>query len=99
MWGRGGLGLISSSNFYVPQVNLPGSMAAFIRPAAIPVPVPVSSTGGSSGLGLLAGLGQAPDILGPGPLFGPDFWLAAYAQKYWPWIAGGVVLLLLLSRK
>ena len=26
----GGLGLISSSNFYVPQVNLPGSMASFV---------------------------------------------------------------------
>jgi hypothetical protein len=26
MLGRGGLGLITSSNFFVPQVNLPGSM-------------------------------------------------------------------------
>jgi hypothetical protein len=36
MLGRGGFGLISTSNFYVPQVNLSGSMAAFVQAAAIP---------------------------------------------------------------
>jgi hypothetical protein len=35
--GTSGMGLISSSNFYVPQVNLPGSMASFVTPAGIPV--------------------------------------------------------------
>jgi hypothetical protein len=31
---RNGLGLLTSSNFYVPQVNLPGSMASFVTPPA-----------------------------------------------------------------
>jgi hypothetical protein len=29
--------LISPSNFFVPQVNLPGSMATFVMPAGVPV--------------------------------------------------------------
>jgi hypothetical protein len=33
MLRRGGLGLITSSNFFMPQVNLPGSMASFVTPA------------------------------------------------------------------
>ena len=33
---RRGLGLITSSNFFVPQVNPPGSMAGFVRPASAP---------------------------------------------------------------
>ena len=37
MVARRGLGLITSSNFYVPQANLPGSMASFVTPAAIAV--------------------------------------------------------------
>jgi hypothetical protein len=41
--GTSGLGLISSSNFYVPQVNLQGSMASFAMPAGIPLPVPVTA--------------------------------------------------------
>ena len=36
----GGLGLITASNFYLPQVNVPGSMGTFILPAAVPVPAP-----------------------------------------------------------
>lgn len=48
--GTSGLGLLTSSNFYVPQVNLPGSMASFVAPAAIPAPV-VMSGGKMSGLG------------------------------------------------
>jgi hypothetical protein len=41
------LGLITSSNFFVPQVNVPGSMASFVAPAAVvsPVPVPVAANG------------------------------------------------------
>ena len=50
--GTSGMGLISSSNFYVPQVNLPGSMASFVTPAGIPVPVPVAAG--------MHGLGQQP---------------------------------------
>jgi hypothetical protein len=45
MWATHGFGLISSSNFYVPQVNLPGSMASFVMPAAIPAPVVVPTKG------------------------------------------------------
>jgi hypothetical protein len=30
------LGLITSSSFFVPQINLPGSMASFVLPA-IPI--------------------------------------------------------------
>ena len=40
-----GTGLLTSSNFYVPQVNLPGSMASFVSPAGIPAPVVVPATG------------------------------------------------------
>lgn len=52
--GTAGMGLISSSNFYVPQVNLPGSMASFVTPAgvtgAIPV-VPATTSTAMHGLG------------------------------------------------
>ena len=59
-----GMGLISSSNFYVPQVNLPGSMAAFIRPAGARVPVMIV---GGAGLGRIVrrgrrGLGQDQNV-------------------------------------
>lgn len=60
--GTHGLGLITSSNFYVPQVNMPGSMASFVTPAGvsamIPAPVSVPATA-------LRGLGQ-----GASPLIG-----------------------------
>jgi hypothetical protein len=49
--GTAGMGLISSSNFYVPQVNLPGSMASFVLPAAIPGPVVATPSGTMNGLG------------------------------------------------
>ena len=42
--GTSGMGLITSSNFYVPQVNLPGSMASFVTPAGIPQPVVIPAT-------------------------------------------------------
>ena len=49
-----GLGLITSSNFYVPQVNLPASMASFVTPAGIPVvAVPVNRGLGQSSTPLL----------------------------------------------
>jgi hypothetical protein len=37
------LGVISSSSFFVPQVNLPGSMASFVWPAAIPILMTIPS--------------------------------------------------------
>ena len=60
MVARRGLGLITSSNFYVPQVNLPGSMATFVRPAAIPIAVARAKTG----MGL-RGLGQDSPVYAP----------------------------------
>lgn len=51
--GTSGLGLISSSNFYVPQVNMPGSMASFVTPAGVTAAIPVVPTTatGMHGLG------------------------------------------------
>jgi hypothetical protein len=45
----GGIGLISSSSFFVPQVPELSSMASFVTPAAatpvsVPVPAPVPSS-------------------------------------------------------
>ena len=48
----GGMGLLTSSNFFVPQVNVPGSMATFVAPAAIPPPVVLPAK--MSGLGYSA---------------------------------------------
>jgi hypothetical protein len=45
----GGLGLITASNFYLPQVNVPGSMGTFILPAAVPVPAPPAAPIASNG--------------------------------------------------
>ena len=52
--GTSGMGLLTSSNFFVPQVNVPGSMATFVAPAAIPAPVVVPAGGKMSGLGYSA---------------------------------------------
>jgi hypothetical protein len=49
--GTSGMGLITSSNFYVPQVNMPGSMATFVPPAALPSPVALVPANGMRGLG------------------------------------------------
>jgi len=49
--GTSGMGLLTSSNFYVPQVNVPGSMATFVAPAAIPAPVVLPAGAGMKGLG------------------------------------------------
>jgi hypothetical protein len=51
--GTAGMGLLTSSNFYVPQVNVPGSMATFVTPAGIPVPVAIPAAG-------MKGLGAQP---------------------------------------
>ncbi len=37
-FGLRGMGLLSPSSFYVPQVNAPGSMGSFVRPSAVPAP-------------------------------------------------------------
>lgn len=49
--GASGMGLLTSSNFYVPQVNVPGSMATFVAPAALPAPVVATAGAKMSGLG------------------------------------------------
>jgi hypothetical protein len=50
--GTAGMGLISSSNFYVPQVNMPGSMASFVTPAGVTGAIPVvPAAAGMHGLG------------------------------------------------
>jgi len=46
------LGLISSGNFFVPQVNLPGSMATFAIPAGVPVAVATPARSNDPGLPL-----------------------------------------------
>jgi hypothetical protein len=77
------LGLITGSSFFVPQVNLPGSMASFVVPAAVVSPVPVPLT---------TGLGQS--LTDSSPIFDmPSLLLAAY----WPYIVGGVLLLIALG--
>jgi hypothetical protein len=60
MNARNGLGLITGSNFFVPQVPVSGSMATFVRPGAIPVPVAMAANGEkpTRGLRRLGGLGQ-----------------------------------------
>lgn len=54
--GTSGMGLITSSNFYVPQVNLPGSMATFVPPAALPVVVPSTAMKGLGASAMNQGL-------------------------------------------
>ena len=49
--GTSGMGLLTSSNFYVPQVPIPGSMASFVTPAGIPIPAPVPVSTSMHGLG------------------------------------------------
>jgi hypothetical protein len=45
MVGFSGMGLLAPSSFYVPQVNVNGSMGQFVLPAGIPVGAPASSAG------------------------------------------------------
>jgi hypothetical protein len=76
--GRGGFGLITSSNFFVPQVNRHSSMARFVAPAAIPRQVVVANANAKRGLGSARsgywrpnrGLGVAP----PECLSGQSIW-------------------------
>jgi hypothetical protein len=49
-----GMGLITSSNFFVPQVNVPGSMATFVTPAGVTAAIPVAAPAAAAGL---SGLG------------------------------------------
>ena len=51
-FGVSGMGIISPSNFYVPQVNAPGSMGRFITPAGVTSAIPVASAAGARGMGL-----------------------------------------------
>lgn len=51
--GTAGMGMITSSNFYTPQVNMPGSMASFVTPAGVTAAIPVIPTAAA-----LHGLGQ-----------------------------------------
>jgi hypothetical protein len=90
-----GLGLITPSNFYVPQINLPGSMATFVLPAAVPIPVQIGANSGK-----VPGLGQ-PDLFPQGISLPMNFdFIGGFFQTYWPYLAGGAVLLvLLMSRK
>jgi hypothetical protein len=97
------LGLLtSSSSFCVPQVNLPGSMATFVLPnscrncgtfrSRLPGAVPVD-------LGKTGGLGQG-DLFPQGISLPMHFdFTGGFLTTYWPYLAGGVVLLILLSRR
>jgi len=49
--GTSGMGLITSSNFFVPQVNMPGSMASFVTPAGVTSAIPVLPATAMRGLG------------------------------------------------
>lgn len=51
-----GTGLITGSNFYVPQVNVPGSMATFVTPAGITGAIPVAAPAATG----MHGLGAQP---------------------------------------
>ena len=42
-FGLKGMGIITPSNFFVPQVPVNGSMASFISPAALPAAIPVAA--------------------------------------------------------
>jgi len=42
-FGLKGMGIITPSNFYVPQVPVNGSMASFVAPAALPAAIPVAA--------------------------------------------------------
>ena len=42
-FGLKGMGILTPSNFYVPQVPVNGSMASFVAPAALPAAIPVAA--------------------------------------------------------
>jgi len=69
------LGVITSSSFFVPQVNLPGSMASFIPPA---IPIHAIVTNGGKTTQQLCGLGQVCDPNDPLCGLGPDWYQLLY---------------------
>jgi len=79
---RRGLGLITSSNFYVPQVNLPGSMANFVTPAGIPIVV-------SAPPALHGSVAPGVQVNPVGSVSVTTNWL--------PWVIGGVLLVALFA--
>ena len=60
--GGRGMGLIAPSNFYVPQVNVPGSMGSFVPPpavaAAMALPMAPPAAAGMRGLGTTRRIGR-----------------------------------------
>jgi hypothetical protein len=97
------LGLISDSNFYVPQVNLPGSMASFVLPAGVSVATAAHKRAG--GLGQVSSWNYPTDP--SSPPFNPNLYdlniggaiLSGVAQYHAPFLIGGVLLLILLMKK
>ena len=89
MIGRG-LGLIASSNFYVPQVNLPGSMASFVTPAGIPV----VAVGQKSGLGQTEVLSTPAPPSDPSTQFLGSLISSLGGEFMLPFVIGGVLLLI-----
>lgn len=80
MVGSGGFGVITSSNFFTPQVNVSGSMASFVAPAAVvsqsPAPLP-------PGGGKAAGLRPPSSPSAPGLSAGLIGWLPLLALAGW----------------
>ena len=72
------LGVITSSSFFVPQVNLPGNMASFIPPA---IPIHAIVTNGGKTTQQLRGLGQVCDPNDPLCGLGPDWYQVLYPQS------------------
>ena len=75
---RRGFGLITSSNFYVPQVNLPGSMASFVLPAGVSAGTVATKSGA---------LGQTPQqmyVLTPNPTMQAPVHVASTGNQYTP---------------
>jgi hypothetical protein len=97
--------VISSSNFYVPQVNLSGSLARFVSPTGVQKSTNVGGLdrGRRPGIGMM-GLGQT---VTDGPLTPVGDFGAALSQGLWqglaqyylPWIIGGVLVLVLMARR
>ena len=82
---RRGFGLITSSNFFVPQVNLPGSMASFVLPAGVAAWT-VATTSGA--------LGQTPQqmySLVPNPTMQAPVSTTGNAYQYTPLLVLGAL--------
>ena len=70
------LGVITSSNFFVPQVNLPGSMASFVWPTMV-IHDSMRTNGGKT-TQQLRGLGQGCDPNDPLCGLPPDWYQLLY---------------------